>query len=158
MIKEFTIDEKITDYLLIVLDQLKINNFGVDTNFCCTVKGFQTNNICEMPFMQETLNEILNYLPIKNLKYRWFHMIDYEKHGLQIKHNHETTEDFSYVLYLTDCEQGGNTVFYENDKKISIKPQKNKLIFFESKLLHEGNETIDNKKVAVGALITLFGI
>jgi len=153
MIQQFIIRKEITDYLLFVLDQLKTNNIGIKPNSSCTVNGFQTNNISEIPCMQETLNDILKYLPIKDLKYKWFHMIDYDKNGSQKAHDHIKTEDFSFILYLTDCENGGETIFHLNNKLIEIKPKNNKLIFFPSNLLHEGNATIDHKKVAVGALI-----
>lgn len=153
MIKEFLINEKITNYLLFVLEQLKINNIGEIYNSTCTINGFQTNNIFDVPCMQNTLNNILSYLPENNLKYTWFHMIDYDKNGFQKKHSHEQTEDFSFILYLTDCKNGGETIFETIKGNIEIKPQKNKLIFFPSNLWHLGNPTIDNKKVAVGALI-----
>jgi hypothetical protein len=153
MIKEFIIKENITDYLIFVLDKLKNNNIGIELNSCCTINGFQTNNINEVPCMQNTLNNILEYLPVKDLKYRWFHLIDYDKNGSQNAHDHKKTEDFSYILYLTDCENGGETMFYEDKNITTIKPQKNKLIFFDANLWHEGNATIDHKKVAVGALI-----
>ena len=152
MIQEFVIRENITDYLLLVLNQLKINNIGIDPNSSCTINGFQTNNISEIPDMQNTLNDILEYLPVKNLKYRWFHLIDYDKNGHQNRHDHKRTEDFSFILYLTDCENGGETIFYEKEDIVTIKPKKNKLVFFNADLWHKGNATIDHKKVAVGAL------
>ena len=153
MIKQFIIKKDITDHLIFVLDQLKIHNIGIEPNSSCTINGFQTNNISEVPCMQDTLNDILEYLPIKNLKHRWFHLIDYDKNGCQKAHDHQKTEDFSYILYLTDCKNGGETIFYEDKNITTIKPQKNKLIFFDANLWHEGNATIDHKKVAVGALI-----
>jgi hypothetical protein len=85
MIKQLVIKENITDHLIFVLDQLKINNIGIELNSSCTINGFQTNNINEVPCMQDTLNDILEYLPIKNLKHRWFHLIDYDK--MDIKKN-----------------------------------------------------------------------
>ena len=99
------------------------------------------------------MNDLLTYLPIKDLKYRWFHMIDYNESGLQKGHDHDKTEDYSFILYLTTCKDGGETVFKKDDKTIEIKPEKNKLVFFDAKIWHEGNSTIDHKKVAVGALI-----
>lgn len=153
MIKEIIINEEITNYLIFVLEQLKINNIGVPYNSTCTIDGFQTNNIYDVPCMQDTLNNILSYLPENNLKYRWFHMIDYQKNGYQKRHNHKQTEDFSFILYLIDCKNGGETIFETNEGNVEIKPQKNKLVFFPSNVWHIGKDTIDHKKVAVGALI-----
>jgi hypothetical protein len=153
MIQEFEIKENIANRLINKLDTLKNDNEGIESNSSCTINGFQTNNLCYETSMQEVLNEILEYIPIKNLKYRWFHMIDYDNHGMQQKHNHIKTEHYSFILYLTTCKNGGETVFEINKNQIQIKPEKNKLIFFPSDLWHWGNETFNKKKIAVGALI-----
>ena len=146
------VEDNITDELINILEHLKNTNDGVDLNVTCTINGFQTNNICEELYMKKILNSLLEYLPRKDLNYRWFHMIDYNKNGSQKKHDHSKTEDFSFILYLSDCKNGGETLFETAKKNIKVKPEKNKLIFFPSNLWHEGLETIDRKKVAVGAL------
>ena len=148
------VDPTITDRLGSILFELEIKNKGVTPNSTCTINGFQTNNLCYEPYIKDELEKLLEYLPNKDLKYRWFHMINYKDHGYQDAHEHSKTEDYSYILYLTDCNEGGETLFINGEDSVTIKPEKNKLVFFPSNIWHKGNATIDNKKVAVGALIT----
>jgi hypothetical protein len=145
----------VTDSLILKLDELKDKK---DRSYVTTYtkNGFQTNNIMNDASIEETLCKILNYLPYPNdYQYKWFHMIDYEQGGLQEAHDHARTEDYSYILYLSSCNHGGETCF-KLDQEIQIKPKKNTLIFFPSTILHWGKTTIDHKKVAVGALIGNF--
>jgi hypothetical protein len=148
-----TVPYDITNNLTRILTNLKLINKGITSNTSCTVNGFQTDNLCYEPYIQNELNIILDYIPIKNLTHRWFHMIDYEKQGHQVEHDHAKTEDYSYILYLTDCNEGGETIFTDNNETLVVKPEINKIVFFESSLWHKGNATLDNKKVAVGALV-----
>jgi len=153
MIHINTVDSIITDRLNSILFELEAKNKGLLPNSTCTINGFQTDNLCYKPYIKNELKKLLEYLPNKDLKYRWFHMINYKDHGYQNAHEHSKTEDYSYILYLTDCNEGGETLFIDGEKSIVIKPEKNKLVFFSSNLWHKGNATIDNKKVAVAALI-----
>lgn len=153
MIHINTVDHTLTDRLDSILFELEAKNEGRPPNSTYTINGFQTKNLCFEPYVQNEIKEVLNYLPIKDLKYRWFHMIHYKDHGYQEAHDHSKTEDYSYILYLTDCNEGGETLFINGEESVAIKPEKNKLVFFPSNLWHKGNATIDNKKVAVGALI-----
>jgi hypothetical protein len=146
----------ITDSLILKLDELKDKKDGIPYNTTCTKGGFQTKNIMNDVSIEDILHKILKYLPYPNdYQYRWFHMIDYEQGGLQEAHHHARTENYSYVLYLTSCNHGGETCF-KLDHEIQIKPKKNTLIFFPSHILHWGKATIEHKKVAVGALIGKF--
>jgi len=148
--------DNVTDNLILKLDELKDKNDGIPYHTSCTKGGFQTKNIMNDASIEDILHKILNYLPYPNdYQYRWFHMIDYEQGGSQEAHHHARTENYSYVLYLTSCNHGGETCF-KLDQEIQIKPKKNTLIFFPSTILHWGNTTIDHKKVAVGALIGNF--
>jgi hypothetical protein len=152
------VDDYITDNLILKLDELKDKKDGISYNTIHTKhkNGFQTKNIMNDASIEEILHKILSYLPYPNdYQYRWFHMIDYEQGGLQAAHDHARTENYSYVLYLTSCNHGGETCF-KLDQEIQIKPKKNTLIFFPSTILHWGKTTIDHKKVAVGALIGNF--
>ena len=154
MIHINTVDPIITDRLSSILFDLESNNKGSPSNSTCTVNGFQTENLCYEPYIQKDLEKLLEYIPNKDLKYKWFHMINYKNHGYQSVHNHSKTEDYSYILYLTDCNEGGETLFTNGKESVAVKPEKNKLVFFPANLWHKGNATIDNKKVAVGALVT----
>ena len=148
-----TVDHIITDRLNSILFDLEAKNEGLPPNSTCTINGFQTDNLCYEPYIQDELKKLLEYLPNRDLKYRWFHMINYKDHGYQDAHDHSKTEDYSYILYLTDCDKGGETIFINGEESLAIKPEKNKLVFFPANLWHKGNATIDNKKVAVRALI-----
>jgi hypothetical protein len=146
----------ITDNLILKLDELKNKKDGIPYNDSCTKNGFQTNNLSNDESIKNILCKILNYLPYPNdYQYRWFHMIDYEQGGLQEAHDHAQTEDYSYILYLTSCNHGGETCL-KLQHELQIKPRKNTLIFFPSTILHWGANTIDLKKVAVGALTGRF--
>ena len=153
MIKTALVDHKITEHLIKILSNLELKNEGLPPNSTCTINGFQTDNLCYEPYIKDELEKLLEYLPNKDLKYRWFHMINYKNHGYQDAHEHSKTEDYSYILYLTDCNEGGETLFINGEESVAIKPEKNKLVFFPANLWHKGNPTIDNKKVAVGALV-----
>ena len=145
----------VTDNLILKLDELKDKK---ERSYATTYtkNAFQTNNIMNDASIEDILHKILSYLPYPNdYQYKWFHMIDYEQGGLQEAHDHARTEDYSYILYLSSCNHGGETCFMLN-QEIQIKPKKNTLIFFPSSILHWGKATIDHKKVAVGALIGKF--
>ena len=144
--------DHVTDNLILKLDELKNKNDGLPYNSVSTKGGFQTNNLSNDVSIEDILRKILDYLPYPNdYQYRWFHMIDYEQGGLQEAHDHARTEDYSYVLYLSTCNHGGETCL-KLQHELQIKPKKNLIIFFPSTILHWGNTTIDPKKVAVGAL------
>ena len=125
-IETYKLDDKITKKFIKALNELKKEkNVAKDT---CTILGFQSENI---------------------LKYsKYLHLIDYEKNGYQLEHDHKKTEDYSCILYLNNCNTG-HTVF---ESSLKIKPEKNKLIVFKSDLKHYGETCLSNKKVAVGAM------
>lgn len=156
MIIETYIDEQITNRLETILDNLVDNRLCIPHNSSSSQEAHQTNNLCNYGQLQPILVKIIQHIEFhRPLIYRWFHMISYEKSGYQLKHDHADTEDFSFILYLTSCEEGGETAFEINNEKIvHVKPEKNKLIFFPSHVTHWGQSTICKKKVAVGALIT----
>jgi hypothetical protein len=157
---EVVVPEKITKELLNYFDNIKNDSTKLVKELTYTVGGIQTGNLCYEENIQEQLYQILKIIGENNLRYRWFHMIDYnEKGGYQEIHNHERTEDYSYILYLTTCNNGGKTFFIKKDNTtISIKPEKNKLVFFPSDIYHWAEETIDRKKIAVGALVEKMAI
>jgi hypothetical protein len=148
------IDESITDELILILNRLRIYNLGIKYNSKCTKLGFQTNDLSFEPSIQSLLDRLLKYFPDHNkYKYRWFHLIDYFNGGWQEGHDHSKTDDLSFILYLTSCKNGGETVFELKNTKYIVKPEKNKIVFFPATMWHWGEITIDHKKVAVGALI-----
>jgi hypothetical protein len=146
-----SVDTSITGDLINILYKLKQQKQGI-TEETCTINGFQTNSLHNEKYMQPYLDYIISLLPSNKLKHRWFHMIDYNKTGYQKEHNHIKTELYSYIIYLEDSNSGITFLNLDNNK-IFIKPIKNMIIFFPAYIMHGGYEVIDNKKVAVGALI-----
>jgi hypothetical protein len=144
-IKTYKLDSKITKAFIKALKELKEETNGVKDT--CTILGFQSENILKhskYSHFKDTIEKILKK------KYNVFHihLIDYEKNGYQLEHDHKQTEDCSFILYLNDCDTG-HTVF---EKSLRIKPEKNKLIVFKSDLKHYGETCLSNKKIAVGAM------
>jgi hypothetical protein len=136
---------------ILALEKNSGNGFYSGT---CTENGFQTNALHDNESYKSVLNALLFYVPDgHNFYYRWFHLIDYNKQGKQLKHNHARTEDCSFIVYLDTCEKGGETVFEVPSEPLFVsKSIRGKLIFFPSHLNHWGEEVMDRKKVAVGAL------
>ena len=150
---ELQIEEDLVLKLEKILELEKNNGNGFYSG-SCTVNGFQTNAVHNNENYRSVLDALLSHLPNgKNFYYRWFHLIDYDKFGRQEKHNHKQTEDYSFIVYLNTCKEGGETIFeIPNEPLFVSKSIRGKLIFFPSHLDHWGEEVISRKKVAVGAL------
>lgn len=144
----FKVQEDLTNQLVDLLGHYKSINDGLVEKDCATMRGFQTKNIFGYPENYYLKPVIENMLP-KKLNLFHMHLIDYDPYGYQLKHNHATTEDYSFILYLNDAERG-ETVFGKDQTK--IKCEKNKMIVFKSDLWHYGKECLTRKKVAVGAM------
>jgi hypothetical protein len=152
-ILETQIADSTVDLLNTYLDlQIKNKNRALVKH---TIKGFQTPNLMEDPVLDPVLEDLLSYIPTEygRLGYYWFHMIDYKTSGSQSQHNHSDTERYSFIVYLSDCEMGGETVFLHSGKTIKITPKQGTMIFFPAELEHYGATTVSRKRVAVGALI-----
>jgi hypothetical protein len=114
-----------------------------------TVNGFQTENVVNF-FTEEIKFKILNnYNLLKIIKH--IHFIEYFYGGFQKEHNHEKTENYSFILYLNDSD--GNTVFKLKNEEIKITPEKGKIVFFDAKIFHYAELSFKNKKIMVGAII-----
>jgi len=147
------VNNDISEGLSSILSNLKSNNIGIPANSSCTKQGFQTTNLMDNEEIKPYLNKIIDLLPNKDFKHRWFHMIDYDINGLQEEHNHIQTEIYSYIIYLESSNTGHTYFSLSNQSKMFIQPVKNMIIFFPSWLMHGALKVLDNKKVAVGALI-----
>ena len=110
-----------------------------------THNGFQSNNIVNI-FSNELLKQML---PDESNFIFHIHYIHYKKGGHQTRHEHSQTEKISFILYLNDSD--GDTVFEEPINR-SIKPEKGKLLLFDSNIWHYGKESFMDKKVLVGAI------
>ena len=111
-----------------------------------THNGFQSNNIVNI-----FSNELLKKMLPDNLYGLVFHIhyIHYYSGGYQKRHDHRDTEKFGFILYLNDAD--GETVFEEPVDR-SIKPEKGKILLFDSSIPHYANESLLNKKILVGAI------
>ncbi len=125
------------------------------TNHCLSPNCFASNNLLTLIddcLFLKNINFILekckNYIPDK-VDYFYMHMIDYKNGGDMLIHKHDHNEDYSFILYLNDCEDGYTTLYL--DKPIRIKPQKGKVLIFSSDVYHSAIHSL-NKKVLVGGL------
>ena len=125
-------------------------NASLDPNSCC-VNGYHTGNILNFKSTHEVVNEILHKIPYENCILHHVHLMHFYKSGYEKAHDHKATEDFSFILYLSNSEDG-NTCFQLGEDTHKVKPEKGKIIFFDSHILHWGEPSSGNKKLAVGAL------
>jgi|DEB0MinimDraft_10_1074344.scaffolds.fasta_scaffold63213_1 Rps23 Pro-64 3,4-dihydroxylase Tpa1-like proline 4-hydroxylase len=156
---EFSVGENIVNFFNEKFDIYSKNTkYLRDKNTCLTVNGVQTWNI--LAFRQkdifEKLNELKPELEKKSntqLDYVCCHLIEYNKGGYQLPHNHEATENFSVIIYLNDCIKGGETVFkLEKLGEIvinTVTPKKGKAVLFNSSIVHESKPCLETKRVLV---------
>jgi hypothetical protein len=117
-----------------------------------TINGFHTGNILEIEKFKKYAELIKPHIPYsQKLNLFHIHLLHFYDKGYEGAHDHQNTEDFSFILYLQNSEDG-HTCFQINDNIIKIKPEKSKLIFFPSNIWHWGEASSGNKKLAVGAL------
>tara|TARA_E500000331_G_scaffold206623_1_gene198171 strand:- start:901 stop:1413 length:513 start_codon:yes stop_codon:yes gene_type:complete len=135
-------------------------NFEDDVS--CTRNGIQTKNIFilnDFKPILELLQDIRNVLTKsigQRMEYYWAHMIEYEEGGWQGLHHHAPREDVSFILYLTDNDDG--QTYFNIDKgdglqyQIHTFPKKGKLVYFDAVYDHGAKVTKTNKMVLVGGL------
>lgn len=126
-----------------------------------TRNGTQTVNIVNF-IDEELLSEIYkvasNYIDqyyYNNLLFCDFnidhmHLIKYDTDGSQKPHNHQTSDDHSFILYLNNSD--GGTAFYNDVTPTVITPEEGKIVFFSSSINHEALRCTNEKQVAVGRL------
>ncbi len=83
------------------------------------------------------------------LQYYYLHLVDYSNGGVMTPHKHDHNEDFSFILYLNDCDDGHTVLNLSNPCK--IKPDKGKVLLFSSDIVHQ-SEYSKTKQVLVGGL------
>jgi hypothetical protein len=154
-LKYYKISDEICDRLEKILDQLKKNKLGYDLDSKSRInsrKAFQTDQLFTVQ-MEPIFNQIISEIGLTEyVIHDAFHMIDYKKGGYQKGHDHSVSLcEYSYVLYLTSCSQGGETVFKKGCLKIEVPPEKGTLVLFSREEFHYGRPTKDKKKVAVGS-------
>jgi hypothetical protein len=142
------IQSEVLSYCIDLFEFLKKHTSGVEIE-TLTINGFQTKNVINF-FTEEIKLKILNnYNLLGTIKH--VHFIEYFNDGFQKEHNHQKTERDSFILYLNDSD--GDTVFKLNNEEIKVKPEKGKIVFFDSKIFHYALPSFLNKKVMVGAII-----
>ena len=147
-LKLFDISDTTVNSFLKLLDIFKQANYKNDGT--CTKYGFQTKNILRFEPALNVTQALLKEIgkDTQGMVCEHVHIIDYAKGGYQEPHNHATTEDFSFILYLNDSPDG-ETIFYEIGP---ILPKKGQCVFFKSDILHWAVESHFGKKIVVGAL------
>jgi hypothetical protein len=157
MYTSFFIDDDISGYFIKWLTHFQeYPHFYQDrTNHCLSPNCFATKNILEVVKDKE-MEENLNFL--KNLcqeyisdpiEYFYVHMIDYKNGGDMLIHKHDHNEDYSFILYLNDCDDGYTTLYLENP--IRIQPERSKILVFSSDVYHSAMFSKE-KKILVGGL------
>ena len=117
----------------------------------CTKNGYQTKNILSL-FKKTVIKKMIKYKDFYKHVFH-IHYIEYNEGGYQELHSHETTEDFSFIIYLNNSD--GNTKFYEvlkGQPPVIVKPEEGKIVIFSSNYAHEATISNKNKKVLVGAI------
>jgi hypothetical protein len=151
---ENKIEENIVDKFLHTLDVFKdlrpdLNRSLLPNHSC--VNGYHTGNILKFNFTVKMVNEILDKIPYGDTVLHHVHLIHFYESGYEKAHDHKQTEDFSFILYLSNSEDG-HTCFKLKEELYKVKPEKGKIIFFPSDIWHWGEPSSGNKKIAVGAL------
>lgn len=89
------------------------------------------------------------------LTYNYVHMIDYEKGGEMIVHNHRHAyEDYASLLYMNDSDDGA-TFFFINDQRHEVLPERGKILMYPSDIMHGSNYATSKKVLVVGYKLTL---
>ena len=154
-IEQHKIDDEIISSLESILDCcVEFNEKLIPLNSTYTKDGIQTENLCGYKNVDEVITKILININHTELTCKHLHMISYNEGGMQEVHGHAKTETHSFVLYLSTCEDGGETVFIdETGNEVSVPPKRGSLLLFDSRILHYGKPTKSKKKVVVAALI-----
>ena len=85
-----------------------------------------------------------------SLHYNYVHMVDYEKGGEMIVHNHRHAgEDYASLLYLNDSDNGA-TFFFVDNKRHEVLPERGKILMYPSDIMHGSNYAISKKVLVVG--------
>ena len=144
--------KELLDTLNFFEDMMPEINTAVSPNVC-SENAYHTGNILSHDNCTHFKNKLKKYIKHqgKNLDLFHIHLIHFYDLGYERAHDHKKTEDYSFVLYLQDSEDG-HTCFEIDNKVVKVKPEKGKLVFFPSDIWHWGEQSSGKKKIAVGAL------
>lgn len=154
--------EHIVNYFDIFLEESLNNPKLVCKQKTNTINGKQSINLIDNldknlrisftnEFLMPVVKDFLGLYTISGIDFDYLHVIKYNKGGKQNKHTHNIYEDYSFILYLNDCE--GHTIFYPSggDPKL-ISPKRGKIVVFPSYLVHEATISTIEKRVVVGSI------
>ena len=150
------VEDSVVDYFL------NLPNLPNTEEKTSTVNGHQTPNIIsvidsqlisylKMQYIIPSVKQMMGNYNIDSLRIDHIHHIKYNKQGTQDIHSHELHEDYSFILYLNDCNDG-HTIFYNYPKPHILTPKRGEMTIFKSYLYHEGLETNSFKQVIVGGI------
>lgn len=155
VIEQFYIDSKITDYfdglLKFIPESLRDTRQSSLSSNC-----YATVNLLDIKHSEMFYNYIDILISVcksklqNDLQLFYLHMVDYKNGGEMKMHNHSHNEDYSFILYLNTCDDGETVLHIHNS--ISIRPEKNKVLMFSSKINHSANYS-NKKRILVGGLI-----
>ena len=143
--------------------KIKLNKFkNLNTNYFNNTINKATVKILSC-LLKEVFIKLLkefNYKELKIINF-WFQKYDINNFHEMHTHNCEGS-DLSFILYLNCTENSGNTLFYfpgypyiNNDKCLSIKPEKGLCLIFPSYMPHLTEINKDNKRFIVSGNLKL---
>lgn len=105
-----------------------------------------------LDLFDDQTNKIVPFFP-----YRWVMLMKYPKNTGVIYRHKDTygpTEEYerksySMLLYLNDIEEGGETVIFDGDKELIVRPESGKLLIMSGDIDHEARRPVSDDKYVV---------
>ncbi len=113
------------------------------------------------PYIKEYI-ELFPHFPNNNLGFEFFRIKEYKNDGLHFYKKHidcssfvKSTRLLAVLIYLNDVFEGGETVIYNSNDEIKIKPEQGKLLIFPANFCypHEGLPPISNYKYLLASFL-----
>jgi hypothetical protein len=154
---DFHLENDTSDIFIDWLNHFKkySDTFRDRTNHCLSPNCFATKNLlevvedCKFSYYLNILLENCQKHISEPVKYFYVHMIDYCNGGDMLIHKHDHNEDYSFIFYLNDCDDGFTSLYL--DSPLRVKPEKGKILIFSSDVYHSATFS-KNKKILVGGL------
>ena len=110
------------------------------------IKHLLPENYLDRKGIEWTLSGISDYIDYAHIKENEMIGLHSDK-GSVFEPRENRYSKFTLLTYLTDEFEGGETVYYLDEKKIEIKPETNKTILFDIELFHEGRKLLEGNKI-----------
>lgn len=155
-IKKFGVNEKVADYFLLLLKVCMAKPEVIDyKQSSLSPSCSATLNLLDFTlpdkfynYTGELLKKSENVLNLP-FNYHYIHMVDYTNGGIMKKHSHNHNEDYSFIMYLNDCNDGCTVLHLGCEHR--IQPRKGTVLLFSSSIPHS-SEYSKSKQVFVGGL------